>query len=354
MNRREALGSIAGSVAGFALTNPVKPAAVQPQRSKKLGIARFSYSIRSRAERLGNIQRRITGPVDFLKHAHSVRAGGIQDRITNANDAHQLRRYAENYGLFVEGSTSLPRNERDVDRFESHLRTATTAGATVVRIAIGGRRYEQFDRREQYEAFAERAWQSIQLAEPVAARHRIRLAIENHKDFRVPQMLRMLEKLDSEYVGICLDTGNSFALLEDPMDVVRTYAPWAHSVHVKDMAVREYTDGFLLADVPIGKGLLDLPEMVRIIRNAKPQINFSLEMATRDPLEVPCLTEEYWATFTDVSGAALARTLRYVRDNAASEAALPRVSHLSQPEQVALEEQHIKQCLRYAAENLNL
>jgi len=104
----------------------------------------------------------------------------------------------------------------------------------------------------------------------------------------------------------------------------------------------------------LGEGLLDLPEIVRLLRQAQPETQFSVEMATRDPLKVPCLTERYWATFDSVPGADLARTLRYVRTRSKDNASLPKVSHLPISEQVKLEEANIKMCLRYASEQLNL
>lgn len=356
MNRRELLSSIAGGVAAWFVPSGNARARSAGNTRSQLGIAQFSYNLRLRAERARKRPVCIGDPLSFLKHAREIGAGGIQTSLGNRDETYagQLRAYAEAHDLFVEGSTSLPRDRADVERFEAHVRMARRAGATVVRIAIGGRRYEQFGKAEQFKAFAERSWKSIRLAEPVAARHRARLAIENHKDFRVPQMLSMLERLSSEHVGVCVDTGNSAALLEDPMAVVRAYAPWAHTAHLKDMAVREHDDGFLLADIPLGEGLLDLAEMVRLLRKARPDIRFSLEMATRDPLKVPCLTEKYWVTLGDVPGADLARTLRYVRAHAADQETLPRVSHLPLEEQVALEEENIKKCLRYASEHLNL
>jgi sugar phosphate isomerase/epimerase len=255
--------------------------------------------------------------------------------------------------MFVEASARLPADEGDVERYEAVVRTARQAGAKVIRVAMGGRRYEQFDKPEQFKAFKERSWKSVQLAEPVAAKHHICLAIENHKDWRVPEMLDMLNHISSEYIGVCVDTGNSFALLEDPMAVVEAYAPYAFATHLKDMAVAEYEDGFLLADVPLGQGLLDLSRMIQILRKARPEINFCLEMATRDPLKVPCLTEKYWATFKDVTGYDLARTLRYVRANA-KPSLLPKVSHLPLDEQIRLEENNIERSLAFAGARLNL
>ena len=109
-----------------------------------------------------------------------------------------------------------------------------------------------------------------------------------------------------------------------------------------------------MADVVLGEGLLDLAQMVDVLRKARPEILFSLEMATRDALKVPCLTEKYWATLPNVSGADLARALRYVRRHASDEESMPHVSRRSLSEQVAIEEQNIKRCLRYASDHLNL
>jgi len=356
MNRRDVLFSIAGGAAASMLGTPARALGFARPKGTQLGVAQFSYNIRLKAERSGRTKVRLDDPLNFLDHCHEVGAGGVQMSIGVRAEAfaNKLRRKAEAYGMFVEGSASLPPSRSDVEKFEAVVRTAKQAGATVIRIAMGGRRYEQFDRAEQFRTFADRSQKSLQLGEPVAARHSMRLAIENHKDRRIPEMLEMLEHISSEYIGVCVDTGNSFALLEDPMVTVEAYAPWALAAHLKDMAVAEYEDGFLLADVPLGEGLLDLAGMVRILRKARPDIQFSLEMATRDPLEVPCLTEKYWATFAAVCGSDLARTLRYVRANASPKDSLPRVSHLPLDKQVELEENNVKKCLAFASARLSL
>ncbi|MFC1636234.1 sugar phosphate isomerase/epimerase family protein, partial [Planctomycetota bacterium] len=355
MNRRTLLHSIASGLALAAIDDLPKVYGSEATERKRLGIAKFSYNIRLRAERSGKAKGRLADPLVFLNHCHEIDAGGVQLDIGVRDKAYvrKLRRQADSYGMFIEGSAGLPRDSSKVEPFEAIVRTAKECGANVIRVAIGGRRYEQFDKAEEFKAFAERTWKSLQLAEPVVVQHRMRLAIENHKDFRIDQMLGMLKRIDSEYIGVCVDTGNSFALLEDPMEVIKVYAPYSFSAHLKDMAVAEYEDGLLLADVPLGQGLLDLPRMVRILEKAKPDIQFSLEMATRDALKVPCLTEKYWATFENVPGTDLARTLKYVRANASPER-LPKVNHLPSNELVRLEEDNIKECLAFAKNRLNL
>jgi len=353
MNRRQFLFSTVGGLAAATFPTSVSHAA---SPTAKLGIADFALAIRRRAERAGIVPKRLGSPLDYLKYCHEMGAGGVQCNIGQPDDSEteDIRSYLESNNMFIVGSMGLPRQASDVERFGARIHAAKQAGAEVVRVAIGGRRYEQFDTLEAYKAFARRAWMSLQWAEPVAAKHKIPLAIENHKDFRIDQMLAMLEKLDSEYVGVCVDTNNSAALLEDPLEVAKAYAPWAHTVHLKDMALCEYEDGFLLADIPLGEGIIDLAEIVRILREAKPGISFNLEMSTRDPLKVPCLTEKYWATFENVPPSDLARALRMARRQGRPRESLLSVSSLPLGEQVKLEEEINRKCLAYAAKHLNL
>jgi len=355
MDRRDVLRSIAGGLAAATTGDLARVYGARQDSKSRLGIAQFSYSARLRADRSAPSGERLSDPLNFIDHCRKVGSGGVQMDlgIRDQDYAAKLRQKAEGYDMFVEGSASLPKERSDVERFEAALQTAKQAGAKVIRIAIGGRRYEQFGSAEQFKAFAARSRSSLQLAAPVAARQRMRLAIENHKDWRIDQMLDMLRRLGSDYFGVCVDTGNSFALLEDPTAVVEAYAPVSFAAHLKDMAVAEYEDGFLLADVPLGQGVLDLSGMVEILRKANRGIRFSLEMSTRDALKVPCLTDKYWATFADVPGSDLAAALKYVRANASPER-LPKVSHLPLDELVKLEENNIRQSLAFAKEHLNL
>jgi sugar phosphate isomerase/epimerase len=253
----------------------------------------------------------------------------------------------------VEGTLGLPQSEADRERFAAELQTAKQAGAETVRVVmLPGRRYEQFQSAADFRAAAQRGLQSLQWAEPIAARQGVRLAVENHKDHRVDEKLAVLKQLSSEYVGLCVDVGNNLALLDDPLDTVKAFAPFAFTVHLKDHAVREYEDGFLLADAALGAGFLDLKQIVAVLRSAQPKIRFGLEVITRDPLRIPCLTEKYWATFADVPGRELARTLQLVRKHAAAKLLEP--GKLPAAERVALEQTTVEQSLAYARNHLEL
>jgi len=325
-------------------------------RQKRLGVCTYSYNLHWKAARDGNAKTRFKDPPEFLEYCHELGAGGVQMTIgsRDANYTSRLRERAQSREMYLEGELSLPREQSDVGRFEAEIRTAKEAGAEVVRTAmLGGRRYETFDSTEAFQQFTERSWKSLTLAEPVVRKHRVRLAIENHKDRRVAELLDLLKRISSEYVGVCVDTGNNIALLEDPVETVEALAPFALSTHLKDMAVQEYEDGFLLSEVPLGEGFLDLKGIVERLRKANPKIQFNLEMITRDPLRIPCLTSKYWATMSNMPASQLAAVLAMVHQHPAKKP-LPRTSGLATDQQLALEDNNVRACFAYAREHLGL
>src|ERR1043166_6355268 len=150
-------------------------------------------------------------------------------------------------------------------------------------------------------------------------KHRLRLGIENHKGWRSAEQAAWLKRVSSEWVGVHFHFGNNVALCEEPAETLRNLLPYAVACHIKDMAVEPYEDGFLLSEVPLGEGMLDLKTMVRTLRQKNASIPFDLEMITRDPLKIPVFTRKYWATFDDsyspLPGRDLARVLEIVHKN---------------------------------------
>jgi sugar phosphate isomerase/epimerase len=354
MKRRDAMRVIGSAIAagGFCRARNTEAAGIA---KTGLGVVIYALGLRSRWMKAEDPHHDLFEPFAFLDYCHGLGAGGIQVPlgIRDSQYASRLREKANTCGMFVEGILSPPQNDADLERFEAEIRTAAGVGARAVRTAMmPGRRYEQFKSLDEFRASAALGQRALERAAPVVERHRVRLAVENHKDQRFEERLKLLQHISSEYVGACVDTGNSFALLEEPLAVVEAYAPWAFSVHLKDQAVCESKDGFLLADVPFGGGFLDLKQMVAVLRRARPDIPFCLETITRDPLEVPCLSERFWVTFPEVPGSDLARTLRTVRAGAAGP--LPRVSPLSLDEQAEVELANVKHCLEYARRELGL
>jgi 3-oxoisoapionate decarboxylase len=323
---------------------------------KRLGIGMHSYGFHWKAAKERHPKARFSDALEFLQYARQLGAGGVQVTMGAKDSAYaaKLRAAAEGSGMYFEAQTTLPRQSSEMAQFETDVRLAKEAGADVMRTALlSGRRYETFDSAEAFQRFREQSWQSLTFAEPILKRHRLRLAVENHKDWLVAEFIELLQKLSSEYVGICVDTGNNLALLEEPMSVVEALAPLAFTSHLKDMAVQEYADGFLLSEVPLGEGFLDLPRMIAVLLKANPKIQFNLEMITRDPLKIPCLTDKYWLTMRDAPAQRLAEALSLVRRKTSGRA-LPQTSGLTIEQQLSVEDENVRRSLADARAHLNL
>lgn len=312
MNRRTFVAALPALAAARSLL-----AAAGATRSR-IGICTFSCHQHWKAVGAKHGGVKFTDTESFYGYARELGAEGVQTplRSKDAAAARRIRERVERDGGYYEGELRLPKSEGDLPAFESEVRLVREAGASVARtVFTGGRRYEIFKTLEDFTAFHAEARRSLTLAEAVLRRHRLKLAIENHKDHTMEELAGLMREFQSEWIGVLVDTGNNLALLDEPHAVIETLAPFALSVHLKDMAVQPHAQGFLLSEVPLGTGLLELPRVITTLRRANPGIVFNLEMATRDPLEVPCQTDRFWATFPGRRATHLAPALQRVKKN---------------------------------------
>lgn len=351
MGRRKALRHLS-ALAASAVCLP----SLQAAPPKKCGMGLVVYVCRFRAKCLRSQagERDLNQPIEFLRHCHELGAGGAQIALYGLSDDErkQLRTFTTDQNLFVEGIISPPTDQRDVKRFRRQVKSSAEAGAKVLlTVVMPGRRYERFKTLEEFKEYEARARRMLELAAPVMEKERVQLAVENHKDQRSDERVALFEHIGSEYVGACLDTGNSFALLEDPLETVKMLAPWTKTVHLKDQGLQSSPNGFLLGDIPLGQGAFDLPSLVNAVREQKPDVRFCLELITRDPLQVNCLNDQYWSTMPSVPGSELARTLRTVRQH---EARLARVNDLTLEQQVEVEDANVRESIEYARDVLKI
>jgi sugar phosphate isomerase/epimerase len=355
ITRRAALKGIVLTAANAAAVSQLSAAEAGSAGKTGLGLVIYDCGLRRKWLQQRDPKFDLFEPLTFLQHCRKIGAGGMQASlgVLDAARVRTLREFATEHRLFIDGIVNPPKDEADVARFAAEIHTAAEVGVQAVRTVImPGRRYEKFKSLAEFREFETRGRQMLERAAPIVTRYRVRLAVENHKDQRIDERLALYKHLSCEFIGATVDTGNSFALLDDPYGVIEALAPYAFTVHLKDQALREYEHGFLLGDIPLGEGSFDLKRMVAILKKARPDVRMVLELITRDALNVPCLTEKFWATMPTVSGSDLARTLRFVRENPAK--AVQQVSSLPLEKQVELEDANVAASLKYAREELSL
>jgi len=344
MTRREMLAGT-GSALAWGTWGGLSQA--QTPMLKNMGGEPPGFGHRSRA-----------GNFDILEHCRSLGLGAVRMNLPSDPEAvRQLRKKLDSYGMRVIISLAPPKEQGAVADYETRVRAVSELGAVTTHASFTARRYEEFDTFEAFKASFERHQRSVELAEPILRKHKVKLAIENHKGWRAAEHVAWIKRLGSEWVGACYDFGNNMSLCEDPADTLKLLAPVTIYVSFKDMAVEPFDDGFLLSEMALGDGMLDLPMMVRTLQQKDPSMIFALEMITRDPLKIPVFSKKYWATFDDsyspLPGRDLARMLEIVRKTPLKKP-LTRTTGLSAADALKLENEMIDRSIAWARTNLAL
>jgi 3-oxoisoapionate decarboxylase len=360
-SRRQVLAATgAASILSVIRPSAAAPAAPQAEKTPapakafvRMGGTPTAFALHSQAATGGS------QPFDMVEHCRSLNLAGVQTNppSTEPEAIRAFRQKLEKYNMHLICDPRLPRQDSDLAAFETQVKAFKEAGAGACHAALTGRRYEDYTTFEPFKQMFEQCKKSVELAEPILRKYKMKLGIENHKGWRSAEQANWLKQLSSEWVGVCLDFGNNISLCEDPMEAARTLAPYTVFAHIKDMAVEEYEDGFLLSEVPMGEGILDLKQMVQMLRKVDPGMIFDLEMITRDPLKIPVFTSKYWVTFDDsyspLPGRDLAKVLTLVKKNR-PKSPLPRITGLSREAQVRLEDEYNAKCIAYARQSLDL
>jgi hypothetical protein len=188
-------------------------------------------------------------------------------------------------------------------------------------------------------------------AEPLLRGQGLIVGIENHGDWMADELVEILRQIGSPHLGACVDFGNSLALLEDPLEVARKLSPYAVTSLLKDMTISSTEDGFLLTDVPLGQGIIPLAKIMEILRRGRSDIHFCLDMVTRDPWKVPFMKDKYWVTYEEKNEGRIEKFKTSILSKASS-TSLPKISGMSSPRMLAVEDDNIRKSVSYAKRTL--
>jgi sugar phosphate isomerase/epimerase len=134
---------------------------------------------------------------------------------------------------------------------------------------------------------------------PEFERAGVTLAVENHDWFPAAVLAGIMERVGSPAVGVCLDTANSIGCLEWFDTVLAALARWTVNLHVKDFDVVRppHHKGFVVEGRPAGRGRLDVPGLLAVLRMAWRDPNAIVELwpPPEPTIEAAVAKEEAWA-----------------------------------------------------------
>src|SRR5437016_11033 len=215
---------------------------------------------------------------DFVTRAHELGIDGVSleacffpgysreflGHIRELLDQYNLDRVdAWGHPDGLEGGANREAYRDMVASFEGALQI----GAKVIRVVGSSLKF----RKEPHEPQLERLTGMFREAVKTAEQYGIRMAVENHIDFTADEMARLLDAVDSPYLGINFDTGNFLRLLDDPVKGMEKLASRAYATHIKDLKPQKGVaadKGYFFSSAPVGDGLVENQRLAQLLADA--------------------------------------------------------------------------------------
>lgn len=188
------------------------------------------------------------------------------------------------------------------------IRAAEIAGSKIVRAYLGS--WEDRSGPLPIEAHIENTVKVLKAVRSRALNAGIQIAIENHAgDMQARELKMLVEQAGTDFVGVCLDSGNPLWAIEDPHHTLRVLAPYTLTSHVRDSLVWRTPKGVAVRWVRAGEGNVDLAGWIREYLRLCPGRPLTLEVIVTGPRELPFLEPEFWEAYPRVPAAEFARFL---------------------------------------------
>lgn len=233
---------------------------------------------------------------DFLKRAKALEVDGVSlescfiPQFDKSYLSH-VKSMLDDYGfdrVFAWGhpdGLEAGANEKAFDEMLQMIEHAHDIGAKVMRVVGSSLMFRFADHGPQLEKLADMFKQAVKVAE----RYDIKLAVENHIDYNSDEFLKLLEDVDSPYLGLNFDSGNFLRVQDDPIDGIKKLAKYTYATHIKDLLpVRgaNVKDWFFFSCTPIGQGLVDNKALAKVLLDSGYEGFFAVEMDMMHP--------DYW------------------------------------------------------------
>jgi hypothetical protein len=133
--------------------------------------------------------------------------------------------------------------------------------------------------------------------------HNTILAIETHFEFTTFELLRVFEWCGvkpGDCLGVCLDTMNLLTMLEEPLMAAQRILPWVVSTHIKDGGICMSDDGLKSFTCPMGSGIVNNGEIIKLLDSLDHEVNLSLE-DHGGSFDLPIFNSRFLQEFPDLS-----------------------------------------------------
>ena len=219
----------------------------------------------------------------------------------------KVRSHAQELGLQLEiGMKSICPTSKMFDpsqgtaeqQLTRMIDAAKVIGSSIVRCVLGS----ADDRKPgPIEARIDDTSQVLRNVRSKALDSGIRIAIENHAgDMQARELKTLIEQGGSDFVGVCLDSGNPLWTMEDPHLTLETLHPYVLTSHIRDSAVWNVPEGAAVTWVEMGRGNVDIDSFVRKYIELCPGKALSLESIVFGPKILPYRDRTFWDQYRNM------------------------------------------------------
>lgn len=195
-----------------------------------------------------------------------------QDQIESFSEAElkEVAEAAQEHGIELELGTQGIHQER----IEKYAKMARTLHAKTLRTMV----HRQAKNSNNPSIDEAKEWLKRLL--PVLEENDVKIALETYEPIQTDDLVEIVKDVNSPYVGICLDPGNSISELEFPGQVIDKAVPFVTNVHLKDFVFtrKDKSIGFDLIGSPVGEGQLDVPYLLKKLNEAGKNPNAIVEL----------------------------------------------------------------------------
>ena len=310
MTRRDFIAT----TAGVALASVARPVSAQAGRHA-LGIDNFSVRamgwkarhLVDYAASLGCDSLFITD-LDAFESMDEVALHAIRQQAA----ATQLKIQVGTWSIDPTSKAFRPKWGTAEEHLALGIRAARALGSPVLRVVLG-----TFEDRLTDGGIARHIEQVVKVCQAQKARAvdaGVKIAVENHAgDMHSTELAQLVEAAGKDFVGVNLDSGNALWTLEDPIDSLRTLAPYVLTTSLRDSAVWETPKGAAVAWTAMGEGQIDMKAYFAAFRELCPGVPVHIETISGFNREFPYLTPEFWKAWPGMPADRFARFVALAR-----------------------------------------
>jgi sugar phosphate isomerase/epimerase len=240
---------------------------------------------------------------------------------------------------------------------EEHLalgiRAARALGSPVIRVVLG-----TFEDRLTDGGIARHIDQVVKVCQSQKSRAvdaNVKIAVENHAgDMHSTELRQLVETAGKDFVGVNLDSGNALWTLEDPLDNLRTLAPYVLTTSLRDSAVWETPKGAAIAWTAMGEGQIDLKTYFDEFRTLCPGVPVHIETISGFNREFAYLTPEFWRAWPAMPAERFARFLMIAKAGKPRPTFQPPQGEARQKAEQAFQLGEIERSIKYCRDVLRL